>query len=200
EPVAVAVYDVAEHGKININDFVVVQGSGPIGILAAYMAKRLGARSVLLTGISASEYCRFDVAKKLGADYIVNVQKENLLDKVMELTEGRGADCVIETSGAPSSIALCTDMLKKNGRLIGMGIPADKMVQFPWKDAVLKSLEIYFSMSTSYTAWDKALCLLQADSDKLQNLITWTGVLDDWERVFNSLVAEKDVKAVFMFE
>ena len=122
EPVAVAVYDIAEHGKVHINDFVVVQGSGPIGILAAYMAKRLGARRVLLTGINASEYCRFGVAKKLGADDIVNVQKENALDAVMQWTDGMGADCVIETSGAPSAIAGCVDMLKKDGRLIGMGI------------------------------------------------------------------------------
>lgn len=200
EPVAVAVYDIAEHGGININDFVVVQGSGPIGILAAYMAKRLGARSVVLTGINASEYCRFDAARKMGADHIVNVQKETLVEKVLQLTEGNGADCVIETSGAPPAIAQCVDMLKKNGRLIGMGIPADKMIQFPWRDAVLKALEFYFSMSTSYTAWDKALYLLQSDAEKLKNIITWTGPLEDWESVFHSLVAEKNIKAVFTFD
>ena len=199
EPVAVAVYDIAEHGKINIGDFVVVQGSGPIGILAAYMAKRLGADTVVLTGINASEYCRFGVAKQLGADVIVNVQKENLLQKVEELTEGRGADVVIETSGAPPAITGCVELLKKGGRIIGMGIPADATTSFPWKDAVLKSLEIYFSMSTSYTAWDKALSLLKHDGDKLGRLVTWTGGLDDWETVFHSLVEEKNVKAVFEF-
>ena len=200
EPVAVAVYDIAEHGKININDFVVVQGSGPIGILSAYMAKRLGARKVLLSGITASEYCRFDAARKLGADYIVNVQKEDLAGTVQELTDGKGADCVIETSGSPAAIAQCVDLLKKNGRLIGMGIPSEKMIQFPWKDAVLKSLEFYFSMSTSYTAWDKALFLLEADSEKLQQIITWTGKLDDWQDVFDSLVEERNIKAVFTFD
>ena len=54
-------------------------------------------------------------------------------------------------------------------------------------------------MSTSYTAWDKALSLLKADGDKLSRLVTWIGALDDWEPVFNSLVAEKNVKAVFEF-
>lgn len=200
EPVAVAVYDIAEHGKINIGDFVVVQGSGPIGILAAYMAKRLGAGTVVLTGINASEYSRFGVAKALGADVTVNVQKENLLQKVTEMTEGRGADVVIETSGAAPAISGCPELLKKGGRIIGMGIPADAITSFAWRDAVLKSLEIYFSMSTSYTAWDKALSLLKTDGDKLGRLITWTGKLDDWEAVFHSLVEEKNVKAVFVFE
>jgi len=199
EPLAVAVYDIAEHGKININDFVVVQGSGPIGILGAYMAKRLGARYVLLTGIDASEICRFDAAKKMGADEVINVQKQNVLERVMELTEGMGADCVIETSGAPSAVSGCVEMMKKNGRLIGMGIPAASEIPFPWRDAVLKALEFYFSMSTSYTSWDKALCLLQQDKETLKNIVTWTGDIEDWEDVFKSLVEEKNIKAVFTF-
>jgi L-iditol 2-dehydrogenase len=199
EPLAVAVYNVAEHGKININDFVVVQGSGPIGILSAYMAKRLGAGKVLLTGIDVSEYCRFDCARKMGVDHIVNVQRENLLTTVMELTDGKGADCIIETSGAPSAISGSVDLLKRNGRIIATGMPADNKVLFPWKDAALKAIEIYFSMSTSYTSWDKALGLLAADAALLHNLITWTGSIDDWETVFHSLVAEQNIKAVFTF-
>lgn len=199
EPLAVAVYNVAEHGKINLNDFVVVQGSGPIGILSAYMAKRLGARQVLLTGIDASEQRRFACAKQFGVDHIVNVQRENLLDQVKALTDGQGADCVIETSGAPSAIAGCVDLLKKNGRIIGTGLPAEKMVAFPWKDAALKAIEIFFSMSTSYTAWDRALGLLAKDQALFESMITWTGMIDDWQLAFDSLVSEQDVKAMFVF-
>jgi L-iditol 2-dehydrogenase len=199
EPMAVAVYDIAERGGININDFVVVQGSGPMGILSAYMAKRLGACTVLLTGITASEKCRFETAKMLGADHILNVQKEDLHKRVMELTDGKGADCVIETSGAPSAIAISIDILKKNGRLIGLGLPSEKMTNVPWKDAILKSLDFRFSMSTSYTSWDKALCLLKTDAAALKNIITWTGSMEDWQRVFDSLAAEEDVKALFIY-
>jgi L-iditol 2-dehydrogenase len=199
EPLAVAIYDIAEHGRIDINDVVVVQGSGPMGILAAYLAKRLGARYVIVTGMNPSALCRFGVAKALGADEVINVQQGNALDRVMQLTDGMGADCVIETSGAPCAIAGCVDMLKKDGRLIGLGIPADRMTLFPWRDAVLKAIEIAFSMSTSYTSWDKALCLLAQDGDLLQQLITWTGSLDDWEDVFQSLTQERNVKAVFTF-
>ena len=74
------------------------------------------------------------------------------------------------------------------------------MTPFPWQDAVLKALEIYFSMSTSYTSWDKALCLLEKDADILRHLVTWTGALEDWEDVFHSLVEEENIKAVFTFE
>jgi len=199
EPLAVAVYSIAERGKIKMNDFVVVQGSGPIGILSAFMAKQLGARYVLLTGIDASEQVRFGVAKQLGADYVLNIQRENLKEKVMELTGGKGADVVIETSGANSAISGAVSLLKRNGSIIGIGIPANDTTPFPWKDAVLNSLDISFSMSTSYTSWDKALGLLTQHGDVLQNIITWSGGIEDWERVFNSLVSETDVKAVFTF-
>jgi len=199
EPLAVAVYSVAERGRVNIGDFTVVQGSGPIGMLCAYMAKALGAGAVLLTGITASELCRFDAARKLGADIIVNVEKENLSEVVMDLTDGYGADCVIEASGVAAAIEACASLAKKNGRVIGVGLPEGDAVPFRWKEAALKALEIQFSMSTSYTSWDKALSLLHRDSDIIQKIITWTGGIENWERIFKELVEEKQVKAVFTF-
>jgi len=199
EPLAISIYDVAEHGRIELNDFVVVQGSGPIGILCAYVAKILGAGKVLLTGIDASEHCRFDVAKKVGVDYIVNVQQENLPGKVAELTNGMGADVVIESSGAPSAIAQSVELLKRNGRLLGVGIPAMNELIFPWKTAILNALDIYCSMSSSYTSWDRALDRLHKDGEILKNIITSTTRIDDWETSFRSLLAERDVKVVFTF-
>lgn len=200
EPIAIVVYDVAERGKIEIGDFVVVQGSGPIGILSSYLAKRLGAGTVVLTGVGASEHVRFGIAKELGADLTINVQEEDLPSRVMELTNGRGADVVIETSGAPPAVSGSVELLKRGGQILGVGIPAEDMVSFPWKEAVLKSLEIHFSMSSSYTSWNKALNLLESDGDKIARLITWTGPLSQWEEVFQSLVEEKYVKAVFEFD
>ena len=199
EPLAISIYDVAEHGKIELNDFVVVQGSGPIGILCGYVAKMLGAGSVLLTGVDASEYCRFGVAETLGADYIVNVQQEDLPRKVAELTDGEGADVVIESSGSPSAIAQSANLLKRNGRLLGVGIPAEKELMFPWKTAVLNAIEIYCSMSSSYTSWDRALDRLQKDGNILKNIITSTAHINDWEACFRSLLAEEDVKIIFSF-
>ena len=197
EPMAITIYDVAERGKINVNDFVVIQGSGPIGIMAAYVAKALGAGHVVLTGLNSSEYCRFGIAKKVGADTIVNVQKENLVDRVKELTNGRMADCVIETSGAPQAIAQTPNLLKNDGRLISVGIPSDNNIMFPWKDAVLKNLKFFFNMSSSYTSWDKALGMLNRDKKILKNLITRTAALEEWEEVFNLLAEEKELKVVF---
>ena len=200
EPLAICVYDVSEHSRIVINDFVVVQGSGPIGIISAYVAKSLGARFVLMSGMSAGKQCRFDAAKKLGVDRIVNIEEENLFDAVMDLTGGKGADCVIETSGNPSAVKQCVSLLKRNGRITAIGLPADDDIVFPWKSAVLKDLDVYFNMSSSYTSWDKALGMLNRDRKLFENVITRLAVIDDWESVFTDLLNEKDVKAVFQFD
>jgi threonine dehydrogenase-like Zn-dependent dehydrogenase len=59
--------------------------------------------------MNACEHIRFEVAKELGADYIINVEKEDAVERIMELTNGRGADIVIETSG---SVQLYTSLWK----------------------------------------------------------------------------------------
>jgi L-iditol 2-dehydrogenase len=199
EPVAIIVYAVAERGKININDTVLVQGCGPIGILSAYMAKTLGAQKVIITGIDKSEKLRLPVALKAGADIAVNVQKENLGEEIKRITGGKGVDVLIETSGVPSAISQCVEYVKKQGRIIALGIPPGEL-SFPWNTAVLKNIDIHFNMSSSYTAWDRALDRLSKDTALLKNLITTTTGLDNWEKAFNSLLDEDDIKVVFTFD
>lgn len=198
EPLAVLMYDTAENAKIQLNDFVVILGCGPIGILAAYAAKMQGAREVVITGLDKSEYCRFDVAKKVGADVVINTQHEDVYEKVMEMTNGEGADVVIETSGAAPCIAQSVSLLKKAGTIIGIGVTKGA-VPFPWNEAVYKDIYITYNMSTSYRSWGRALDRLSKDGDILRNVITRTAKIDDWEEVFQSMIDEKDIKVIFTF-
>jgi L-iditol 2-dehydrogenase len=196
EPVAIVVYAVAERGKININDTVLVQGSGPIGLLSAYMAKSLGAKQVIITGIDKSEAVRLPVATHMGADFTINIQRQDLKETVSRLTSGRGVDVLIETSGAASAVSSCVDYVRKQGKIIALGIPSGNLV-FPWGNAVLKNLDIFFNMSSSYTAWDRALDRLSKDAHVLEKLITKVTSLDNWLEAFHSLVDEKDIKVIF---
>ena len=198
EPFAIIVHEVLERGKIEFQDFVVVSGSGPIGIISAFIAKAAGAGTIVMTGLDAGEYCRFDVAKQLGVDRIVNVQKENLQDVVMEMTNGRGADIVIETSGAGPAIAGTVDLLRKCGRICAIGIPGPDTIQFPWKKAIYKRIDIVFNMSSYYTAWDRALSIMSKTDADLSKLITHRVSIEEWESTFNDLIAEKGIKAMFI--
>ena len=198
EPLAITVHQVAERCGIECSDSVLVTGSGPIGILAAFVAKTMGADKVIMTGMNTGSLCRFPVAKKLGTDIIVNIEQESLDDALAQHTQGRGVDVVIETSGAGPAIGQGIRALRKCGRLSAIGLSAKDSVGFPWNDAMSKCLDIHFNYSSSYTAWDRALLLLARNEELLSNVITHKAGLEDWEEVFNDLVAEKGIKALFI--
>ena len=198
EPMAIAVHQVTERAGIGCQDFVVVTGAGPIGILAAFVAKAAGARQVIVTGMNACEYVRFGAAKALGADTIINVEKEDALKNVLEMTNGKGADVVIETSGASGAVAQSIQMAKICGKLCAIGLGASENATIPWKSAILKSLDIVCCMSSGYTAWDKALSLMAHTDKNLSCLITHKTSIDEWERVFHDLEAERGIKALFV--
>jgi len=200
EPMAIAVHQVAERGRIECQDFVVVSGAGPIGILAAFVAKSMGAAKVAITGMNTCENVRFRVARELGADYTINVEKENPVNRINELTNGRGADIVIETSGAGSAIAQSVDMVRKCGRISAIGISSREIINFPWNKAIYKVLDIVFNMSSSYTSWDRALSLVSNTKSDLSKLITHRTSIDEWKRVFTELEEEKGIKALFIPE
>jgi L-iditol 2-dehydrogenase len=199
EPMAITVHHVTERCGIGCQNFVVVTGAGPIGILAAFVAKSVGAGTVVVTGMSACSPVRFGGAQALGADVIINVEQEDPVARVMEMTDGRGADVVIETSGAGRGIAQSIALLKKCGRMcaIGLGAPASTI---PWSEAVQKSLDIVCCMSSGYSAWDKALSLMASTDKDLKRVITHHAALDEWEAVFHDLEAERGIKAMFLPE
>lgn len=197
EPMAITVYQVVERGRIECQDFVVVTGAGPIGIMSAFVAKSMGASRVVMTGMNACEYIRFKVAKELGVDHIINVEKENAVDKVMELTNGRGADIVIETSGSEAAIAQVVDIVRSCGRISAIGISSKDMVNFPWNKAIFKVINVMFNMSSSYTAWDRALSLISNTDKDLSKIITHITSINEWESVFKDLEEEKGIKALF---
>jgi len=199
EPTAIAVHEVTERGKIECQDFVVVTGSGPIGILAAFVAKASGAGKIAMTGINAGEQIRFTVAKELGVDYIINTDKENAIEKIMELTNGKGADIVIETSGAEPAISEIVKMVRIGGRISAIGLSNNEYVNFLWNQAMYKGLDVFFNFSSSYTSWDRALNLLASTKTDINKLITHKTKIDNWEIVFKDLESEKGIKALFLF-
>jgi len=200
EPMAITVHEVTERGRIDCQDTVVVTGSGPIGILAAFVAKSCGAARVYMTGMNSGEPVRFGVAEALGVDIIINVQKEDPVKKINELTGGKGADVIIETSGAGPAIFQSVDMVRTSGRITAIGLTDGRNVEFQWNKAMYKALDISFNFSSSYTSWDKALSLMGNTKMDLGKIITHKAPIAQWREVFEDIEAERGVKALFIPE
>src|SRR6201986_782739 len=96
-----SMYGLTERGGLVAGESVVVIGPGPIGLLAVAVAKALGASPVILTGTRDK---RLAIVKQLGADRVINISKENPVEVVKQLTEGIGADYVIECAGTEETV------------------------------------------------------------------------------------------------
>lgn len=102
EPTCVAYNAVIERGGgIRPGDRVVILGAGPVGIAACAILKRAGASQVI---VSETEDVRAKMAMKLGADYHINPLKEDFTDRVLEITDGMGADLFMEATGLPTVV------------------------------------------------------------------------------------------------
>src|SRR2546428_6714439 len=118
---------------------VLVQGPGPIGLIAVQLCKALGAERVILSGTRDE---RLAVGARLGADHVINVRQESLAERVRELTGGKGADSVLECAGGPTSMQEALENVKRGGR-IGVVAWYAGPVEGDMKPAVRSNVRIY---------------------------------------------------------
>ena len=109
-----AMYGLDSMGGLVAGESVAVLGPGPIGLLGVGVAKALGAQPVILTG---TRDARLEKGLRLGADHVINVQREQPAEAVRKLTQGRGVDFVLECSGAPSALNDALWMVNRGGRI-----------------------------------------------------------------------------------
>lgn len=185
EPVAVAVNAVLESTRVEPGDFVAVLGCGPLGLIAAQLAKAVGASASLITGTEKDEGARLPAARKLGIDYVVNVQRQDPVALVKELTGGIGADLVVDFAGAQPALLQGFEMVRIHGRFCAVGVPPTDMVEVPWKALIYKGVNVVFNFSSKYTSWKRALQMMETGRLDVKPLITHVLPLDAWQEGFD---------------
>lgn len=196
EPTAVVIYEVLERSGVEPGDFVVVVGPGPLGLLSIVLSKASGAAQVAVVGTASAEKNRFAIAEQIGADHIINISKQNPIDVITELTKGKGADLVVESSGSPSGINCSIEVVRKLGRIASVGFSSENQVPFPWNRAMYKNCQITFTMSSSYSSWDRALALMDGKVN-VKPLITDIFNIEEWEKAFKKASERKAGKVLF---
>jgi L-iditol 2-dehydrogenase len=198
EPLAVVVKGVLERGRVDAEDFVVVQGCGPIGLLAAVAARAEGARAVLVTGTDRDEKVRLAAARRLGVDHVVNVQREDVVDRVKALTGGVGADLVVEASGAEIAVRQAFELVRRDGRVAALGLSGKDALPVPWDAAIKKSVQVSCSYSSSFTSWERAVSLLESGKIDFGPLVTHVLPLARWEEGFKAAAELAAIKAILI--
>ena len=120
EPLACAIHAV-ERGEIQLGDAVVIAGMGPIGLCMLQVARLKS--PALLIGLDLQER-RFQLARDLGADIVLNPAQENVIQRVLELTDGYGCDVYIEGTGAGAGVIQGLQMIRKLGTFVEFSVHA----------------------------------------------------------------------------
>ena len=117
-----SMYGLTELGGLVAGESVVVIGPGPIGLLAVAVAKALGASPVILTGTRNK---RLAIGQELGADRVININDEDAVEVVRQLTGGIGADYVVECAGTETTINQAIHMTNRGGKICLAAFPHD---------------------------------------------------------------------------
>ena len=114
----------AESANIKIGDTVVVFAQGPIGLCATAGAKLKGATTIIVVETIPE---RIEMAKRVGADIVIDFKNADPVDEIMRVTNGRGVDVAIEALGLQSTFESCLRVLKPGGTLSSLGVYADDL-------------------------------------------------------------------------
>jgi threonine 3-dehydrogenase len=170
EPLGNAVHTMA-HFDIKDKD-VVILGCGPIGLMGVDVAKALGAKKVI--AIEVKPY-RQKLALEIGADVVINPASENVIARVLEETNGRGADVVGEFSGNKTAIEQAFQYIKAGGGMSMLGIPSQKIELDFATYVVFKGLRIYGVTGRRICdTWYQVRHLLEQNVLHLDKIITHT--------------------------
>lgn len=155
EPMSVGFHAV-DRGAVSDIDVVLVLGCGMVGLGAVIRSVQRGA-TVIAVDLSEE---KLEIARELGATYGINSLKENILEKVMEYTDGMGADCVIEAVGSPITYVSAIDAVSFTGRVVCIGY-AKSDVSFQTKYFVQKELDIRGSRNANPSDFRAVLHFMQ---------------------------------------
>ena len=135
------------NGGVKPGDTVVVVGAGPVGLAAIITAKLYGPGRIVAVDLDNS---RLERAREFGADVVINNSSENVVERVQEMTDGLGADVVMEAVGVPATFELCTELVCPGGRVANIGVhgePATLHLETLW----IKSITITTGLVDAYS-------------------------------------------------
>ncbi len=179
EPLAVAVHAV-KRAAVRLGECVVIAGAGAIGIMIAAVCKKLGAKTVIISDYSMP---RLKMAQELGADFIVNAATEDLVEKVMELTKGKGAEKAFECVGKESTFSQLISCVKMNGLITDVGIFEHPQINIDVSSLVKRELRIQGAQGYCWD-FDDAVQLLE--ELPLEKIITHRFTLEQVQKAIDT--------------
>lgn len=175
-----------------VGEDVLIAGAGPIGIMAAAVARFVGARHVVITDVN--DY-RLGLAEQVGATRVVNVARESLDDTMHELAMQEGFDIGLEMSGNPMALREMLRTMHHGGSVAMLGIPAQETA-IDWTEVIFKGITIKGIYGREmFETWYKMASLLQSGLD-ITPVITHHFGINDYLEGFEIMGSGKSGKVI----
>src|SRR5690606_9773378 len=175
-----------------VGEDVLIAGAGPIGAMAAAIARHVGARNIVITDVN--DY-RLDLAGRMGATRTVNVGREDLAEVMRELGMTEGFDLGLEMSGVPSAFSSMLAQMNHGGKIAMLGILPDGVV-IDWSQVIFKGLEIKGIYGRQmFETWYKMVAMLQSGLD-LSPILTHRYPVSEYRQGFDAMLSGQSGKVI----
>lgn len=189
-PLGAGVRWAAHLGEIGLGDTVLVLGAGQRGIASVIAAKTAGAGTVIVTGLTR-DATKLKLAREFGADHTINVDEENTVQRVREITDGLLADVVLELT--PMAAQPLTDALqaaRHGGRIVLAGLKGRKPLELVTDTIINRALTVVGAFGVDNHAYNEAIRIIESGRFPLEKLHSHTFGLDDTARAIETLAGE----------
>lgn len=181
-------------GKVKPGDSVVIVGAGPVGMAALLTAQFYSPAILIVVDDDAN---RLEVAKRFGATHVVDINTENAVERIFELTDGVGVDVAIEAVGIPASFDTCQSVIAPGGNIANVGVHG-KSVELHLEKLWIQNVNISTGLVNTNTT-PMLLKTLQSGKIDAGQLITHRFELNDILKayeVFGNAAKEKAMKVI----
>lgn len=193
EPLAVGIH-AAVQGNVKLGDSVVILGAGCIGLVTLLACKAYGATDITVVDVMQK---RLDFAMKLGATRVINAVEEDAVKEVDIITNGAGADIIIETAGSKITIKQTSYMVKRGGTIVLVGLAADDIIEYNFAKIMNKEVTIK-SVFRYRNIYPKAINAIAKGIIDVSGIVTHEFDFEDTAKAFDFVINHKNdvVKAV----
>jgi L-iditol 2-dehydrogenase len=176
--------------SIQKDSWVTVLGPGAIGLLAVQIAKRVLRAKVVVTGTRDD---RLALARKFGADHVVNIRESDPVKFILEVTDG-GADFAFEATGQGKALEDAFFSTKRNGSVVALTV--HKQIQINMEPVIRNELKVFGSICYNYKEFEQALDLIHKKKVDLEDFTRHIFPLQEIDQAFEFALSRKGLKAI----